>query len=133
MSPFPDREALLDLVADLQHDLGKHVLLPVSMLRPGAGPCDVRAALEAALTRTRASAARTRGAREIWDAFVAESGGAFAGSGAFARLERAVERALALEGLLRAEGEAAREDVERDLAAVGTAIRELREEVTRGA
>ncbi|MDD5309932.1 MAG: hypothetical protein PHU25_21655 [Deltaproteobacteria bacterium] len=133
MNDVPDREVLLDMLADLQHDLGKHVLVPVSMLRRGAGPVEVRAALEVALRRTRTGPSGVRPARAIWESFAAKHAGALRGRPSYAALEEAVTRALDLERLINGGTNAPRDDIERDLAAVGRAIRVLAEEVLRGA
>src|SRR5258705_320194 len=74
-----EREALLDRVLDLQHDLGKYLRLPLRML-PGDAPAnEVHAALREALLETRRAGAGVKSARSLWEAFAGESAAALAG------------------------------------------------------
>jgi len=123
------REDLLDLLSDLQHDLGKYLRLPLSLLPRDADCAAVRAALETALLRTRRGPGGTRNAQEIWEAFLQEAGGRFCGFAAFAVLEGAVSRALGWRRALEGDALLDRASVEADLGAVATAIRAILEEV----
>jgi hypothetical protein len=125
-----NRQELLDVLADLQHDLGKYIRLPISMLPRDASPAELREALATALLRTRQSPRGTRSARAIWQEFETEAGADARAYPSYTALEAAVERALAWE--MTAAREAAvidRAALESDLAAVSSAIRKLIEEV----
>jgi hypothetical protein len=61
-----EREAALDVLYDLQHDLGKHALLPLAMLPAEADDDAVRAALRTALRETRRGPSGVRSAAAIW-------------------------------------------------------------------
>lgn len=67
-----EREVALDVLYDLQHDLGKHALLPLAMLPPEADEAAVRAALRTALHETRRGPSGVRGAAAIWAEAAAE-------------------------------------------------------------
>ena len=123
-----EREAVLDALLDLQHDLGKHIRLPVAMLPSDAPPEDVRAALEQALFRTRTSAAGTQGARDLWRRFLAETrDGVGIDLGA---LRAAVAAALAWESALAAgKPLPGRDELLADLDRVGHETRRLVAEV----
>ena len=123
------REELVDLLSDLQHDLGKYLRLPFSLLPREADAGQVRAALEAALFQTRRGPAGTRGAREIWKTFLDEAGGRLSGFAAFSVLESAVLRALGWRRALENAAPLDRGSVEADLGAVAAAIQALLEEV----
>lgn len=121
--------ALSDILDDLQHDLGKHLALPLRMLPADADEATVRAALRTALWRTRRGPSGVQDAESLWVA----SRAALAehlDPAAFAPLIAAIERALAWRS--RVEGPLSRRAVEADLVAVGDAIRALRNELDDG-
>lgn len=123
------REELLDLLSDLQHDLGKYLRLPLSLLPRDADAAAVRTALETALLKTRRGPAGARAAQEIWEAFLEEARGRLSSFAAFAPLEGAVSRALGWRRALEGGPAIDRAAVEADLGAVSAAIRALIEEV----
>jgi hypothetical protein len=123
------REDLIDAVAELEHDLGKYLCLPLALLPRPAGPEDVRAALCTALLETRKGPRGVQSAEDLWRAFAAEAGPALRGRPAYDRLAAAVAGALAWRAHLSPGEAVERERVEADLRAVAEAIRALREEV----
>lgn len=120
---------LQDMLMDLQHDLGKYIRMPLSFLPDGASDDEVRAAVRKALKETRSAAGKTRTARELWDAFASEAGAPLKTFAGFAALERAVEQALKWEAVVDAGAPVDRTRAEKDLAAVGPAIRALLQEL----
>lgn len=90
-------DALIDLLLDLKHDLGKHLQLPLALLPKGADARAFQHTAWEALTRTRRSPCGDCSARRLWHRFVTEAGDALVGCRGFAALEQAVERALAWE------------------------------------
>lgn len=121
--------ALSDILDDLQHDLGKHLALPVRMLPADADEATVRAAVHTALWRTRRGPSGVRDAASLWAEFRAALG-EHLDPAAFAPLTVAIERALAWRS--RVEGPLSRRAVEADLVAVGDAIWALRSELDDG-
>lgn len=127
-----DTAALLDALLDLKHDLGKHLLLPLSLLPKDAVPVDVARAAQNALQRTRRGPQGEQSARALWNDFVSEYGRHLHRSPAFMTLARTVEAALAWESKLSAaplEHNAIRDDVTRDFQQVGSSILALIAEV----
>ncbi len=120
---------LIDAVVDLQHDLGKYLRLPISMLPVDATPEAVRAAASEALLQTRRGPSGVTPAAEIWAAFVEEVAGALDQRPEFRRLSCAVAQALAHTG---ATDSADPEELRADLGAVGPAIRALARGLSRG-
>jgi len=120
---------LLDALADLQHDLGKYLALPVTMLPADATDGELSGAVRGALLETRRGPAGTRSAREIWGAFRDEVGERLERAAGLASLAAAVDRALAWETRLN-EPRLDRGAVTADLRAVGKAIRLLQEELS---
>ena len=129
MSPA-EREQLIDLVLELQHDLGKYLRLPVAMLPAESGPEDLRAAVVEAVYRTRRGPRGERGAQEIWHDLGAESAGGLDAFGAWERVGRAVEQALGLGAQARSGAPLpSREDALAQLSEVASASAELLAEV----
>ena len=123
-----DRETVLDLLFDLQHDLGKYLRLPVAMLPAEAAPADLRAALAEALLRTRIGPSGTRSARGVWTAFLADL--ADRPGLDLEALRTSVETALAWETALEADRPLpSRSEILADLDGVTAAIRALIMEV----
>jgi len=117
---------LLDLLMDLQHDLGKYIRMPLGFLPANASDEEVHRALDKALLKTRATPSGTRSARGLWMAFCAVARPMLDGEPLFADLERAVDRALAWESHALAQpGPLPRPALEADLSAVAPAIRAL--------
>lgn len=124
---------LLDLLDDLQHDLGKHLRLPLALLPADADAEAVRTAVVDGLLRTRHGPHGTEPAEAVWKAFLDAAPEGWLQHRAAAPLLRAVEQALgwrepALAGRLLDRGE-----IQRDFDEVLTAIRALRSEVRDGA
>ena len=127
-----DSEAVLDMLMDLQHDLGKYIVLPFNYLAPDAPQYQIRAALGNALLLTRQTPQGIRSARDIWTSFCNESAGCFENSVAFRILEEAVAGALMWESSINALGYPLdRVMIEYDLKKVPVAIRGLIEEQRR--
>lgn len=119
-------ELLQELLADLQHDLGKYLRMPLSFLPPDASYEDVHRALRKALLTTRETPAGVRSARSIWNAFCADARAALEHQPQFVELERAVARALLWEDAAQAApAPLPRPALEADLQAVSPAIRAL--------
>jgi hypothetical protein len=116
---------LLDVLSDLQHDLGKYLLMPVTMLPADASDAALREALRAALLETRRGPAGVRSAATLWSTFQAEAGEALARLPGRRLLTTAVDRALAWEGRLDGNSPLDRGAVTADLRAVTDAIRAL--------
>jgi len=129
----PDREELLDMLYDLQHDLGKYLRLPLAMLPARASDEEVRQAVRAALQETRKSPSGIRAAQDIWDDFLMEEKGLLAPFPARARLVNAVDRALGWTSRLDAPAALDRALVRRDFESVSRAAADLIEEVANDA
>jgi hypothetical protein len=126
-----DREELLDLLLEIQHDLGKYIQLPIVMLPKSASDAELREGLERALRRTRLVGEEAVPARKIWADFESE----LTGTGHDARLEvirGIVMKAIGWESKLDTDEEIERVALERDLRAVGEAFREWVEELRGG-
>jgi hypothetical protein len=123
-------EDSMDLVLDLQHDLGKYIRMPLAYLPRDASPAEVHEALQTALLRTRRSAVGSRSARTIWESFLHEIDGSVRAAEAFGPLADVVERALRWEAVATQAGAVVdRERAERELSAVLPAIRALAQEL----
>jgi len=120
---------LLDALADLQHDLGKYILLPISMLPGDATDDDVRDALRVALRETRTAPGGTRSAAEIWRGFLAEVGDALEEIPAWTDLTRAVDQALAWEPSIDGNAVLDRRAIQQDLHAVSRVTRRITEQL----
>ena len=126
-----ERDDLLDLLLDLQHDLGKYLKLPLGMLPGDADQSQLRAALGDALLHTQRGPRGAVDARTLWERFMPELKAALS-SEELSPLSRAVERALAWQARLQDDRPLSREAIWPDLTAVGQAIDELLAEVRRG-
>ena len=120
-----DDEELVEILLDLQHDLGKYLRLPLVWLPADAGPEAIRRAATEAIRATRRTASGTRSAVELWAAFEAEVDGALDDRPERAALDEAVERALAWDARLD-EPIIDRAALLADFNAVDRAIRTLR-------
>ncbi|MFN3202774.1 MAG: hypothetical protein ACE366_30560 [Bradymonadia bacterium] len=120
---------LIDLVADLQHDLGKYLRQPLAFLPAEATDGEVREALETAIKRTRRTPRGVRGAHMIWQEIVDEGGETLRAFSAFAPLEAAVRQALGWEASLADSAPIDRQRALDDMSAVADAIRDLADEV----
>jgi hypothetical protein len=93
-------EELEDVLDTLCHDLGKYLLMPISMLPRDAGPDALRAALCRALHETRRGPGGVETAREIYEAGHAQLRALGATDAQLAPLRAAMQRALACEAWL---------------------------------
>ncbi len=119
-------EELLDLLLELQHDLGKYLRLPLTMLPDDADEAVFREALERALRQTRKGPSGVRPARDIWHDFLSELGGELRDSDGLRALREAVSRALSWDGVLEDASEPIdRTTVVAELSAVGARIGDL--------
>lgn len=127
------REDLLDALAELKHDLGKYIFLPIAFLPDEANDEDVRSALETALLRTRVTPRGVRSASDIWNSFTAECRESLATVQSFEELQRVVVRALLWnEQLCSCNQILDRDRLRADLGDVSPAIALVMEEVERG-
>lgn len=129
-----DRMDLEDALAELVHDLGKYLRLPLAWLPADASPDDVHAAARQALFATRRAGSTTTTAAEIWTAFTDEVGDNLTHLAGWSTLTQAISRAFAWGDRLN--GPIAepidRAAVTADMSAVSPAIRALLDEVSRG-
>ena len=119
----------VDVLLDLQHDLGKYLRLPLAMLPADADDDALREAARVALLRTRRGPDETVPAATLWAHFIAEAGDP-AGTPAGDALIEAVERALAWAPRLEQPAPLDKGALLRDLSAVTAAIRALLHEAT---
>ncbi len=125
-----NRDELLDLLADLQHNLGKYIRLPMAMLGEGAGEEQYRTALKSALLQTRRGPSGVLSAQQIWDSFIQEAGPQLRGMPEFRALVTAVKQALAWEIYIDpGSPPMPLSDIQDDLASISDAIRHLLEGV----
>lgn len=118
---------MLELLDDLQHDLGKHLRLPLAMLAPNSSKAQLHVAVQDALLRTRHGPNGVQSAEMLWQQFLQAAGPEF-DSYPSARLARAsVANALIWQNA--SADELQRSEIEADFLAVAQAIRELRAEV----
>jgi hypothetical protein len=97
MSEFEARkDKLLEDLSDLEHDLGKYIVLPISFLPKDAGKDEILDAVRRALTQTQVKAARTLSAKAIWDGFQKKWSILNGRSESYKSLCSAVDRALGL-------------------------------------
>lgn len=115
-------EDLIDVLEDLKHDLGKYLVLPLSMLSDDAGADAIIAAVEEGLLRTRRGPRGSQSARSLWEAFADEVGPAVLAEPAAVVVAQAVERALGWQDALSAPAPIVREQVVRDFRAVGDSM-----------
>ena len=120
---------LLDALADLQHDLGKYIAMPVTMLPIDATNADLRAAIQGALFETRRGPTGVRSARSIWGGFVNEVEESLNDKAAWGSLVAAVTQAFSWEDRLVGNASIDRGAVTKDLLGVSHAIRELMKNV----
>jgi len=121
-----ESDLLLEVIDDLQHDLGKHLVLPLAMLPADATPAQVGAAARTALLRTRRGPGGDRSARAIWTTLRAELSGAEHLPG-WTPMVDVIERALSWAD--RLDGPIDRARLTTDLRAVKGAIRVLADQV----
>lgn len=113
----------------MQHDLGKHLALPLLMLPSDADDDTVREAARTALWSTRRGPTGTVDAERMWSDFRAAIAGEAATLAGWPGLVSAIERALAWRGRLEDPKPLGRAALVADLSAVGDAIRALRAEM----
>lgn len=121
-----DAESLREILDDVQHDLGKHLLLPLRLLPADADADALRRAAGTALLRTRRGPGGAVSAAALWAGFADELAALLGRAPADAGppwdgLAAAVDRALAWAG--RLDGPIDRAALIADLAAVGEATR----------
>lgn len=119
-------EEIIEALADLKHDLGKYLRMPLAMLPADASDAEVREAIRAAVFETRKTPKGVRGASDIWEAFLDEARGSISEYAGFAALDEAVGAALAWGDADRSPD---RELAGADMARVSEAIQRLIEEV----
>lgn len=125
-----NRDDLLDLLADLQHNLGKYIRLPLSMIEEGASEEQYRTALKSALLQTRKGPSGVLTARQLWEEFVEEAAPQLRDMAEFKALVTAVKHALNWEIYIDPGSPPMPvSDIQDDLAAVSDAIRHLLEGV----
>lgn len=125
-----EHEDILDLLLDLQHDLGKYIRMPLAYLPRDATADAIHAALHTALFETRKGPRGTRSARQMWEAYAATVGDSVRSTAAYPALVAAVERALGWEAAASdTERQLDRQSAEADLSAVGPAIRAVVQEL----
>ena len=121
---------LLDSLYDLQHDLGKHIRLPVALLPEDAEPSAVRQAIGAALRRTGQHQGKPKGAKIIWREFCAQHATQLEMYSTWSGLVEAVSTAIAWEDALdQTERDIPRETVLRDFTSLARAIDRMIDEV----
>jgi hypothetical protein len=131
MSLSPDD--VVDILDDLQHDLGKYLYLPLAFLPAGAPDAAVREAARRGLLETRRAGAKIDDAASIWRTFHEEVGCALDEIGLFQALVLRVESAFEWTDRLREETVPIdRLRLEADFSAVGRAIRNLRDGFNAG-
>lgn len=130
------KEELLDLLLDLQHDLGKYIRLPLAFLPKEADQESLRLALNKALLQTRSGPTGVVTAEQLWQAFLEAVGEdvAFAKELqqrlSFRQLKQSVAQALIWQqSLTEPAAELKRSTIEKDLGRVTQAIRSVIQEV----
>ena len=126
------RAELIDLLLELQHDLGKYLVMPLLFLPKEAGPEAIREALHKALFATREGPRGKRTARAIWEAFLDEGGAALRLARGLPQLSATVERALGWASHVD-DPKLDRGQLEIELGAVAPAVRALIRELEDGA
>lgn len=121
---------LADLLADLAHDLGKYLRLPLAWLPAEADEEAVRAAAREALLETRRRGAEVTPASALWEGFLRDAGENLNEFAGWPDLVVVVERALTW--VDRLDGPLDRAALAADLGAVAPAIRALLDEVGAG-
>lgn len=124
------RDDLLDLLSDLQHDLGKHARMSIALLPADVPLAQLQVAVQQALLHTRHGPTGSRSAAQLWQDFVAAAGTEWRVYDHAPVLETAVLRALAWRDVPVVALH--RQNIEADLLAVAQAIRALRQEVEHG-
>lgn len=119
----------VDLLADLAHDLGKYLRLPLAWLPAEADEAAVREAAREALLETRRRGGEVTPASALWASFLGEVGENLNHFNGWPALVATVERALSWAD--RLEGPLDRAALTADLAAVAPAIRALLDAVDR--
>lgn len=117
-----DCSEIIEALDDLKHDLGKYLVMPLSMLETDAGPKPVREAVTQALLRTRTGPNGTWSAAELWQAFALGAGAELPDLEEATVLTRAVGRALAWQERLEAPEGLDRAVILADFRAVSSAI-----------
>lgn len=125
-----ERMDLEDALAELAHDLGKYLRLPLAWLPADASDDDVRTAARQALLATRRAGDETIPAADIWAAFTQEVGDSLTRYPGWTTLTQRVERAFAWTG--RLDGPLDRAAVTADMSAVSPAIRSLLQSLSEG-
>jgi hypothetical protein len=127
------KEALLESLYDLKHDLGKYIKMPVSMLPKDAKWDEVTVQAVKAILETRKGQSGVISAKMLFDQFAAEWETRLAGNEAYQQIAFSVQVAVALVGRIeRHDAGLSREGVEQTLGAVTVAISKLQDEVENG-
>lgn len=128
----PVTAEIAEILDDMQHDLGKHLALPLRMLPPDADDDAVREAARTALWRTRRGPEGTADAESLWEDYRAELAGVLDGTAGWPALVTAVARVLSWRARLDDPKPLGRAALEADLGAVGDTLRALRAETEHG-
>ena len=121
---------ILELLDDLQHDLGKYVQLPLIMLPKDAEASVVRSAAYSALFETRRSSKGIESAEVLWTDFRAEVGNQLLGCQCWLPLVSALEAVFAWGPRIEDETQVLdRVKMTEDFCAVNSAIRALQDEL----
>ncbi|MEL6543612.1 MAG: hypothetical protein AAFQ82_03240 [Myxococcota bacterium] len=91
------KEALVNELYDLQHDLAKYIRMPLTFLPSHATDSELRDAMRRALRETYRRGDEVVPAHRLWREFVHETPASIRRLESFSTLERAVTRALAWE------------------------------------
>ncbi len=127
------REALLEALYDLKHDLGKYIRLPVTLLPKDAAREDLVHQTRKAVFETRQGPDGVLSAEEVFKRFAAEWDAVARAFNGYGTVREALARAV-LWGERVADPTARweRDDLVRDLSRVGAAIQAWIQEVSGG-
>ena len=127
------REALVETLDELKHDLGKYIKLPVAMLPKDAPKEALAEQIIIAVEETRRGPTGVLTAQMLYDRFSKEWGGILKGISSYERLKEALGRAYALVPIAKTSPNSlSRDDVEARLFVISELIAELMMEVDRG-
>jgi hypothetical protein len=127
------KEALLESLYDLKHDLGKYIKMPVAMLPKDASWDEVTAQVRKAVHKTRKGQSGEISAATLFQRFVDEWEQHLASNKAYQQVALSVEAAIELNDRVeQCEPGLTRAEIEQVLGAVSIAISSLMDEVNHG-